>query len=154
MAKAFTESVTLNMVMKTESISFPSNTEGLDAITDVLVRNFGQTYENVYTYCLVDTAEYKDNELSCKWLVCMSEKESGNVRVGCGQYNWFFDGDNNARANKLAITIEQMLVLTPDLSSQVMNWVNTLSYPWCNTKKILETMPDIEPLSIVRKEIT
>ena len=52
MPRAFVDDVALEMVVKTDAISFPASASGLDAITDVLIRRFVQDYENVYTFCL------------------------------------------------------------------------------------------------------
>lgn len=153
MEKVFTNSATLEMVLKTENISFPSNAVGLDVITDVLVRKFSQTYENVYTYCLFDSSKINKDELSCGWLVGMNEKEGGNVRVGCGRYNWHFDNEINTLADHLIITIEQMVVLAPEFSGQIMDWLNKLPYPWCDSVSMLQTMPDLESLNSVREQI-
>ncbi|MCS6763850.1 MAG: hypothetical protein MO853_07600 [Candidatus Protistobacter heckmanni] len=54
MAQAFMPDAVLDMQVKTDAISFPSRSEGLATISDVLVSRFGQTYENVYTICLAE----------------------------------------------------------------------------------------------------
>jgi hypothetical protein len=41
--------------LKSNNISFPSQTISLCEITKVLINNFNKTYENVYTFCLDDT---------------------------------------------------------------------------------------------------
>jgi hypothetical protein len=81
MTLAFTEAAVLEMVVKIESIAFPPISKGLAAISDVLVRRFAQTYENVHTFCLVVPPLGDDASFSCSWLVGMSEKESRMVRV-------------------------------------------------------------------------
>src|SRR5438552_15096278 len=90
MARAFAETATLEMVVKTDTVSFPSITNGVEAISDVLVRRFAQTYENVRTFCFTPCPRLDDVRFSCHWLVGMSEKESRMVRIGCGRYDWQF----------------------------------------------------------------
>ena len=153
MKAAFSDSATLDMKVKTESISFPAHSVGLDAITNGLVRNFNQTYENVYTLCLSDSLKYQKNTMSCNWLVGMTEKEGGNIRVGCGKYDWRFNDETPNLAIHLTITIEHMLVLTPDHANQVMEWLGKLPYPFCESKRAFEFMPDFEPLKVVRKSV-
>ena len=51
MAAAFAADAQLRMTVKTEAIAFPAATEGPAQISDVLVRRFGQRYDNVYTFC-------------------------------------------------------------------------------------------------------
>jgi hypothetical protein len=55
-SRIFTVAARLEIKMKTQSISFPADAVGLDAITDVLIRQFSQNYENVYTFCLFDSS--------------------------------------------------------------------------------------------------
>ena len=142
LAEAFTPDATLTMRVNTDAISFPPLTNGREAIAQTLVRSFNQTYENVYTLCLdappaADAASY-----SCRWLVAMSEKDGGAVRVGCGRYAWLF-APNDGRARALTIAIEAMEVLPPDALTQVMAWVARLPYPWCSMQDALEGAPDI-----------
>ena len=47
MRRAFHEHAVVEMSVRTQAISFPPWLNGCDAITDTLVRQFGQTYENV-----------------------------------------------------------------------------------------------------------
>jgi hypothetical protein len=49
---AFSTDASLEMRVETENISFPPTSKGIDAITQVLVRDFGLVYENIYTFCL------------------------------------------------------------------------------------------------------
>jgi len=90
MARAFAQDATLQMVVKTESISFTPISKGLESISDVLVRQFGQTYENIHTFCLAAPSRNDEITFSCGWLVGMSEKQTSIVRVGCGRYDWLF----------------------------------------------------------------
>ncbi len=151
MKKAFTESANLEMVVKTENISFPSNAIGLDAITDILVRKFNQNYENVYTFCISDSIKEDKDELFCNWLVGMTEKEGGSIRVGCGGYNWHFDNSTTILADRLIITIEQMVVLEASFSAEIIDWVSKLPYPWCASAAMFKDMPNIEPLNSIQK---
>ena len=85
MSAAFAPDASLEMVVNAGTISFPPHAAGLDAITDVLVSRFGQTFENVYTFCLCSPPYSHPSTFSCAWLVGMSPKEGGAVRVGCGR---------------------------------------------------------------------
>ncbi|MBE1273982.1 MULTISPECIES: hypothetical protein [Enterovibrio] len=153
MSTAFAEDATLEMILKTESISFPAITDGLDAITDILVRHFNDAYENVHTFCLADKSDSTEYELSCKWMVCMTERKSGGVRMGTGNYRWTFDRETDSRAVKLVITIEQIAMLPSDVSEEIVNWAQGLPYPWCYSDTIRQTMPNIEQLNALRRSI-
>ena len=52
MRHAFAEDIALEMVVKTDAISFPSSAKGLPEIEQTLCRRFANDFENVYTFCL------------------------------------------------------------------------------------------------------
>jgi len=153
MRHAFDNSATLTMVVKTGAISFPPSTTGLEAITDVLVRGFAQTYENVRTFCLSSPPHPADTRFSCPWLLGMSEKGNRMVRVGCGRYDWSFRSQAPRLAEKLSITIDVMQVLSPGSLSSVMEWLLHLPYPWCPAPTTFEHAPTLEELEPVRRWI-
>jgi hypothetical protein len=70
---------------KPGTIPFLPSANGLDSITEVLVRRFSQAFENVHTFCLVIPPQSDATTFSCPWLVGMSGKGTRTVRVGCGR---------------------------------------------------------------------
>ena len=150
MRLAFDEAATLEMIVRTGTISFPPLAQGREAITDVLVRRFGQNYENVRTFCLARPPESSHVTFSCPWLVGMSEKESRSVRVGCGTYDWVFQAGIPLLAQRLTITIEVMAVLAPGSLTVVMGWMAQLPYPWRPGRTVLETIPTVAGLEGVQ----
>lgn len=152
--KVFSETAVLETVVNTAGISFPSVSQGLAPITDVLVRNFAQTYENIRSFYLerpppgVHLASF-----SCDWLVGMSERESNNVRVGCGRYDWRFQTAEPRLADRLLITIEVMQVFTVDHFDALFQWLTSLPYPWCPAHTILESAPAICELDAVLRYV-
>jgi hypothetical protein len=150
MRHAFDENATLTIIVKSEAISFPPSTTGCEAITDVLVRGFAQTYENVRTFCLSSPPQPADTKFSCPWLVGMSEKGNRMVRVACGRYDWSFRSQAPRLAEKLAITIDVMQVLSPASLSSVMEWLLQLPYPWCPAETTFEGAPTLKELEPVR----
>ena len=153
MPRAFAEDATLNVVVKDGSISFPPISHGLESITEVLVRRFAQSYENVHTFCLAVSARTDDIAFSCDWLVGMSEKQSRMVRVGCGRYDWQFRPQTPRLATRLTITIDQMQSLAPDNLASVMSWLSRLPYPWCSWQTALASAPSLDELKLVRHYI-
>jgi hypothetical protein len=153
MKLAFAEGAGLEMTVETDTISFPPVTKGIDAITQVLVRDFGQVYENVYTFCLTTPPSSTDGIFRCRWMVGMSEKASGAIRVGCGYYDWSFQISEPHLVEKLGITIKMMEVLPSDYLRPVMGWLPRLPYPWCPTSEATKGMPDLAALEEVRKFI-
>jgi hypothetical protein len=152
MARAFAPHASLSMVLKTQSIAFPSEVAGEPAISDTLVRKFGQTYENVYTFYLDRPASGAVlAEFSCDWMVAMTEKSTGNVRLGCGRYDWRFQ-DEPHRIKHLTITIEAMETLASDAMPAVFGWVTALPYPWLD-RAALRGMPPLADLAGLRRKL-
>jgi hypothetical protein len=149
MTRAFASDATLKMTLRTAAIAFPPHAHGREAITDTLVRTFGQTYENVYTFYLDHPGEDAVLEdYACDWFVAMMEKTSGRVRIGCGRYDWTFQRAPHL-ATRLVITIETMLDLPADTAPSVFGWVTTLPYPWADSARVVQTAPPIEAMAPV-----
>ena len=153
MARAFAKDAALEMVVKAATISFPPTSQGLESITDVLVRRFAQSYENVHTFCLAAPPRTDEIGFSCDWLVGMSEKDSRMVRVGCGRYDWQFRSEPPHLATRLVITIEQMQSLAPDSLASVMSWLSRLPYPWCSSQTLMASAPRLDELKPVQHYI-
>jgi hypothetical protein len=150
MPLAFAGAANLRMVVKSDAISFPTHASGREAITDVLVRDFAQTYENVRTFCLSSPPESVATAFSCDWLVGMSAKETRLVRVGCGRYDWVFGSASPCRAMELTITVEVMQLLPAETLFSVMEWFDQLAYPWCSKRAAFDHAPELEGLDPVR----
>ena len=112
------------------------------------MRRFNQTYENIYTFCIGVPPAAGVESFLCEWLVAMSEKQGGAVRVGCGRYDWSFARTEH-KVKALAITIEVMKILPPDALAPVMNWLSALPYPWCSHQAAAEAPPNIPGVSRV-----
>ena len=152
MTRAFAHDAVLQMTVKSDAISFPARSEGRAAVTDVLVRRFGQTYDNVYTFCLTDTPPNRDADtFRCDWLVGMTDKDSGNVRVGCGSYRWAFTGMPHARlVQSLEIVIEAMEVLPAETAPLIIDgWLARLTYPWATARQACSAAPALSALAPV-----
>jgi hypothetical protein len=139
MKQAFAENVELEMMVKTDAISFPSNATGLRAVGDILVRRFGVESENIYTFCLSQPPEAVNSRFQCQWLVGMSARATGQIRVGCGGYDWHFNDDG--KVGKLIINIDVMKVLSSSDLDAVMAWLSSLPYPWCSPSEALKGFP-------------
>lgn len=148
MAQAFAPEAVLTMLVKPDSIAFPPLTEGRAAIAEVLVRRFGQVYDNVYTICLAAPPRQPMAAFSCDWLVAMTEKSSGAVRVGCGRYDWRF-ATASGLVERLCITIEAMQTLEPAALDGVMRWIAALPYPWCGAGEALAGAAGIDGIGAV-----
>ncbi|MNB97798.1 hypothetical protein D3C81_850690 [compost metagenome] len=151
--QAFLPHALLDMVLRTEAISFPSHVEGLGPISEILVSRFGQTFENVYTFCLGCPPEPNAKTFQCQWLVGMSDKNSGEVRTGCGVYEWQFSPESGL-VEKLTITIQHMKTLPATDLHAVMEWLSRLDYPWCRPEELVSNAPDIGALEEVIQYVT
>lgn len=154
LARVFSETARLEMIVKTGAITFPPVATGVAAITENLVRNFGRTYENVYSFFLArpEPGAHADT-FACDWLVGMSAKEDGRVRVGFGRYDWHFQSDEPHLADRLVITIEAMQVLSSAYLEPVFRWLTALPYPWGSAERILTAAPAIPDLEPIRRYV-
>ena len=154
MRHAFAETATLRMIVKTGAISFPPLSKGIEAVTEVLVRRFAQSYENVFTFCLEAPPEEGAGSFSCNWMVGMSERETGAVRVGCGRYDWQFQTGEPFLTRELTITIEFMQILPPSTLEVIMDWLSGLPYPWSPAQAAVMGAPEVEGLAVILDYIT
>jgi hypothetical protein len=154
MQNAFAADAILEMVVNAGTISFPSVCNGLQSISDVLVRRFAQTFENVHTFCLASPPRNDAVNFSCAWLVGMSEKDGGAVRVGCGRYDWLFHRQSPHLVEHLTITIDLMESIAPSCLEPLMSWLSQLSYPWCTAQAALREALTLEELQPIRKYLT
>jgi hypothetical protein len=146
MKSVFSRHARLEMIVQTGNISFPAKVTGVDKITQTLVCEFNTTYENIYTLCLTDTLQQIQNQLNCRWIVCMTEKTSGSLRLGYGDYQWSFENASGL-ANHLVITIEHMIILPQALQPEVLACFESLPYPWALSSELQAAMPDVELLT-------
>jgi len=136
------------LVVRNQSanIAFPPLTRGRSAIAEVLVRSFALAYENVYSFYL-GRPRPSVREFTCPWLVGMSERSSGQVRVGCGTYEWAFEPHASHMARRLVVDIEAMQLLHAAESTPVFAWLRALNYPWSSADRALHGLPANELLS-------
>jgi len=144
MRRAFAEDAELEMVVRTDAISFPSSAKGVTAIEDILVRRFCLDYENIYTFCLSQPSEANRRHFPCHWLVGMSARNDGQVRVGCGRYDWYFAADKQCRVERLVVAIDVMKIFPATELAASMNWLSSLPYPWCAPDTAVRDVPVIE----------
>ena len=128
------------------SIAFPAVTHGRPAIAEVLVRSFALSYENIYSFYLERPA-IDVQEFTCAWLVGMSERLSGHVRIGCGTYVWEFEPRAPHLASRLTINIEAMQVLPSREFEPVFAWLGALNHPWSSAASALQGIPRVELLA-------
>jgi hypothetical protein len=149
MKRAFADDAELEMVVRTDAISFPGSAKGLSAIEDILIRRFGIDYENVYTFCLSRPSRADRHHFACHWLVGMSARNGGQVRVGCGRYDWHFASDDSCLVEKLVITIDVMKVFPAIELAVTMNWLSRLPYPWCGADEVVRDMPRAGEFAVI-----
>lgn len=146
---AFTADAELAMVVNTDAIAFPASARGIDALADIVVRRFAREFENVYTFCLTVAPKLEAPRFSCDWLVGMSGKDGGEIRVGCGRSDWQFRAGNPYLAERLTITIELMPIFPPDRLEAIMTWLSASPYPWCPGPEATRHMPELPALAAI-----
>jgi len=148
-ARAFAAEARLTIRNATAAVAFPAVSEGRDAIVDALVTQFGKQYANVRTFCLARPAP-DATAFSCDWLVAMTGRDDGSVRVGSGRYDWTFRAAPGWCASGLVIAIDAMEVLPPVLAPAILRWtMRSLTYPWSSAAEVIDTAPAIEQLAPV-----
>jgi hypothetical protein len=147
-ADAFTADAELTMQVNTAEISFPNTVKGAKAISNVLVSEFAQRYENVYTFC-IGAPPAAGPAFGCDWLVCMSEKSTGLARAGFGRYEWLA-AEDSGQIRQLRITIEEMNTLPQDTVEPILRWAHALPYPWCPRERLAEGAPGIATIDRMR----
>jgi len=147
--RVFSADAELRVRNLSENIAFPAITHGRAAIAEVLVRSFALANENVYSFYLDAPPVAGTQAFDCAWLVGMSERASGQLRVGCGTYAWSFAAEPLPLATRLVIVIERMEVLPQRESAPVFAWLESLSYPWSSAAAVRRGMPAIGSLSPV-----
>jgi hypothetical protein len=153
MRRAFAADVQLQMIVNTEAISFPSSADGVAAVEEILSRRFAEDFENVYTFCLAQPTDANRHHFPCHWLVGMSGRNNGPIRIGSGRYDWYFTSDEKCLVKKLIITIDVMQIFPPQELDRIMVWITSLPYPWCTPDMSLDSMPRIEGMETVRKYV-
>lgn len=148
LAGVFAPDATLEVHNQSSSISFPAITHGSEAIANVLVRRFTQTYENIYSFYLARPPAAAA-KFDCPWLVGMSEKASGLPRVGCGRYAWTFQDAERGLASTLVISIDAMEVLPQADALAVFAWLERLNYPWASAETVKSLAPPVPALEPV-----
>jgi hypothetical protein len=148
---AFTDNASLRMHVRTAGISFPPGAIGRQAIADLLVSRFNETWENIYTLCVGDPPAGGATSYACAWLVAMSSKQDSDVRVGCGRYDWEFDLATGL-ARSLAITIDTMETTTWGVDAMI-DWASRLPYPWCGLRRLESDAPCAPALRAVLARI-
>ena len=146
LAEVFVSNAELIIRNQSANIVFPALTEGRSAIAEVLVRTFALSYENVYSFYLGRPLQGV-REFTCPWLVGMSERSSGEIRVGCGIYEWAFEPYAPHMASRLVVIIEAMQILPVTESERVFAWLRALNYPWSSPEAALYSIPAHELLS-------
>jgi hypothetical protein len=144
---AFTDTATLRMHVRTAGISFPPGAVGREAIAQLLVSRFNETWENIYTLCVGSPPRVGATSFACGWLVAMSAKLDRQVRVGCGRYDWVFD-PGTGLARSLVITIDAMETTSWDVDAMI-DWASALPYPWCDARRLESGAPSAPALRAV-----
>jgi hypothetical protein len=150
--RVFTPDASLQIDNSSSNITFPAVTRGREAIADALVTQFNKAYENIYSFYLARPPEAAD-AFSCAWLVGMTEKDTGNTRVGCGTYDWTFSAESPRLASALVISIHAMVVLAPSAAGSVLTWLQRAGYPWSSAAQACELAPPLPELGPVLQHL-
>lgn len=149
--RSFAEDAVAAIVNRTDAIAFPGEIAGRDNLIDALLRRFALEFENVFTFCLCPPPLRRAPRFSCDWLVGMSVRATGEIRVGAGRYDWEFNAAG--LVERVAITIETMQAVPPTELDAIMSWLADLPCPWCPAEAALARAPAIPALAAVNDYI-
>jgi hypothetical protein len=108
---AFASDAWLTISLDTDAISFPSRTEGAQAIARTLVSDFARSFDRCRTYYIGDSQSWHDGAMTLPWLVAMRETAAGKLRVGRGYYRLGFTAGDRTQIASLHIHIDRMDVI-------------------------------------------
>lgn len=145
MAAIYRQDAVLTYSIATDAISFPARTEGVDAITRVLVVEFGARYRDCRTYYLEDCRREQPDEWRIPWLVVMREPQAQALRIGRGFYRWCFDRTPaTLRVAAMHIHIERMDAIA-DPQAQSMRAIQAaLPYPWLTSATLRSALGELQ----------
>lgn len=126
---AFARDAWLTISLDTDAISFPSRTEGAQAIARTLVSDFARTFDRCRTYYVGDRQSWQDGAMTLPWLVAMRETAAGKLRVGRGYYRLGFTADDPTRIASLHIHIDRMDVIDDPGAQALAALHDVLPYP-------------------------
>jgi hypothetical protein len=148
--RAFANNATVSMDVKTSAIAFPATLVGASAIAEELVTKFGEKYENIYTFCMGNPpADSSWDDFRCDWCVCMTDKRTRATRLGCGEYVWRFEPNGERKILGLGISIESMLEIVGRQGDRVIEWADSVNYPWCPAGETTSQLRELYGLNAV-----
>jgi hypothetical protein len=136
----------LTYSIATDEIEFPDRTEGRDAITRVLITDFGRRFGLCKTYYICASPPQDDVDIPrLPWLVVMRERATAQLRVGRGTYRWQFAPAPGAglAVRAMHIHIERMATIADAEGRQLRALQHALPYPWLSPAALQRTMDEL-----------
>ena len=156
--KIYSEKSTVIFDIKPSTISFPSEISGNIEIAKVLSTDFNKRYEKVRTYYLENDSEEIASLciLKQRWLVVMIERETREVKIGTGFYDWYFEfsPSGNCQIQKHKITIGVMQSLSGENFPVFEDLHNSIPYPWVDKQCVVNTLEKHDTLREVIDYLT
>ncbi|MEH6443788.1 MAG: hypothetical protein V7784_07820 [Oceanospirillaceae bacterium] len=142
----YTKNAKVLFDIKVDTIVFPAEIVGSVNIANTLSRDFNKRHDYVKTYYLTDQSKQfcADNIRDQQWLVIMRDKQTGEIKIGTGIYDWYFSERQGGclAVAEHKITIAVML----SLPSQCIDLLNVLQqnlpYPWVETQQVITTLKE------------
>jgi len=149
-ADAFTPDATFTSRFEFEtSFSDEEPRVGLAAIAET----FGlltKHCDNITTLCTLDSVVTDGDTLRNKWIVAMTNRDSGCIRVAWGDYVWTMDPEAE-RARSLIVNMRHMAEMGPEHAEVVLVWLRALPAPWCDGQALVVDMPALLGLVNLRE---
>ena len=138
----YTPDAVLTYSIATGTISFPARTCGADAIAQVLVLDFGKSFDCCKTWYVCDSITPDPKSIDfLPWLVIMRQVSSSDLRLGKGFYRWTFERDESGmRVCAMHIHIERMDIIEDRDGKKRQAFHAALPYPWLRPEVLSETV--------------
>lgn len=141
MAGIYRPDAVLTYSIATDAIAFPARTHGMEAITRVLVVDFGERYQRCRTYYIDDRRCVQPGEWRIPWLVVMREPQAQALRIGKGFYRWRFEGAaDTLGVAGMHIHIERMDAIADSDAALLEAIQASLPYPWLQAATLRDAL--------------
>ena len=138
--ECFAPEAVLTFSLGTDSIWFPAQVTGSQAIAKTLVTDFGERFTRCKTYYVSDSTTFRSRQIDrLPWLVIMRERSRSALRLGKGFYRWQLESDGKRlRVHAMHIYIDRMDMIDDEDGKRLERLQTELPYPWLSPATLAE----------------
>lgn len=155
--QTFGEGGLVTFDVKPTNIFFPEKIEGNKEIASQMFGDFHDAFTQVKSYYLdMPVDQLSQNSVKSQpWLVSMKERDSGNTRIGVGQYHWNFEREGERWVvSHVHIVIEYMISFNDDTDWLRHFQFRQSRYPWAALSDVLSLVSEKSELRDVQQYLS